>query len=233
MTLRSRWFPALFRFVAIAGVALVLHACEPLDDDTQGEADDSFDAGDSTVQTERTPQAKPATPPPAAETGDLGSRVDSIADAQRALATKVEGIASDVKDIKSSLSQQQDAAEAASTAEYRRGLDEFYDRKYQEGAETFRHLLASGHPTALQSNCLYWIGECEYGAGNYDAALEAFRRVSEYPSSAKLDDAEMMVGMTYLRLGNRERARQAFEHLIDRYPDSEFVPRARRLLEKL
>jgi TolA-binding protein len=226
MMLRTRWYLPVFRAAAIASVALLLHACEPLDSDTQGDAqDESF--GD-----EETPTKVADTPAPetAAPAGNLGTRVDSLSVVQQELVSKVDAIQSDVRDIKSSISQGQTTANLALATEYRRGLDLFYERKYQEGADAFRRLLMNEHPTPLQSNCHYWVGECEYGAGNYPAAIDAFTAVQQFSNSPKLDDAQMMLGMTYLRMGDKTRARHEFETLIEKHPDSEFVPRARRIL---
>jgi TolA-binding protein len=85
----------------------------------------------------------------------------------------------------------------------------------------------------LVSNCHYWIGESYNGMGNYQQAIQEFSTVLRYSSSYKLDDALIMSGVCYLKLGDSATARQQFQELVSRYPESEYAPTAMRYLGKL
>ena len=54
-----------------------------------------------------------------------------------------------------------------------------------------------------------------------------------FTKSYKFDDALLMIGRCYLKLGDHEKANENFQALLDRYPDSEFVDKARKYIEKL
>ena len=99
--------------------------------------------------------------------------------------------------------------------------------------ETFQQLLDAGKPEDMQSNCQYWVGECEYGMHQYGEALTAFTKVFTYETSSKFDAAQIMIGESYLHLGNSARARSAFRTLLRKYPDSEYAPRAKKILASM
>jgi len=57
------------------------------------------------------------------------------------------------------------------------------------------------------------------------------RLIADYPSSKYGDEAQFMIAFIYEEyLQDQERARQAYQRLIDRYPNSELAASARRLL---
>jgi TolA-binding protein len=57
--------------------------------------------------------------------------------------------------------------------------------------------------------------------------------VFEYRNTSKADDAQLKIGLSYLKMGQRGRAKAEFDKLIDRYPGSEYVPRARKYLSEI
>ena len=126
---------------------------------------------------------------------------------------------------------------AVSSSEFKKryaaALDKFYARRYQEAIPLFQVLLRSNPKHPLASNCHYWIGESYNGMGAYQKALQEFSSVLGYASSYKLDDALIMSGVCYLRLGDSATARKQFQQLVSRYPESEYAPTAMRYLGKL
>ena len=118
-------------------------------------------------------------------------------------------------------------------ANYEMGLQQFYSRKYVDAVRVFKGLLSSNPDHRLASNCQYWIGESYNAMGEYSQAIEAFNAVLRYRSSYKLDDALLMNGLCHLKLGDRATAREKFQELVSRYPDSEYAPKALRYLGSL
>jgi tol-pal system protein YbgF len=114
--------------------------------------------------------------------------------------------------------------------EYTRAVNLFMDRKYQEAKDLFTQLLNSGVDHPLVANCQYWQGEALYGMREYREAIEAFQKVFNYPSQVKHDDAQVMIANSYYMLGQRDRARQEYQRLLDRYPNSDYVAFARQRL---
>lgn len=116
---------------------------------------------------------------------------------------------------------------------YEAALQRFYSKQYQQAIREFSGLLTSNPDHRLASNCQYWIGETYNAMGEYGQAVDAFNAVLQYKTSYKLDDALLMNGLCYLKLGDRATARENFQTLVSRYPDSEYAPKAMRYLGRL
>jgi tol-pal system protein YbgF len=116
---------------------------------------------------------------------------------------------------------------------YEEALSKFYGKRYAEAIDQFNGLVAQYPDHPRISNCVYWIGEAHFGAGNYQEAVNAFNRVLNYPRSLKKDDALLMLGRSHLQLNQKTEAREAFNRLIQEFPNSEFVAKAESWLNKM
>jgi len=116
---------------------------------------------------------------------------------------------------------------------YDEGFNLFQSRNYKAAIEVFEALLASDASNNLSDNAQYWIGESHYALGQYKAAVIDFEKVFTFPKSNKNPDAQFKLGLCYLRLGDREKAREEFQRLLDVYPKSEYVNRAQQHLAEL
>ena len=118
-------------------------------------------------------------------------------------------------------------------ATYQSGLERFNAKQFEDAIQVFQGLLASNPDHRLASNCRYWIGESYNAMGNYSEAINAFTDVLNYKASYKFDDALIMRGLCYMKIGNNDVAREQFQELVSRYPDSEYAPKAMRYLGRL
>jgi len=116
---------------------------------------------------------------------------------------------------------------------YESALQKFYARQYNDAIRILKNLLVTNPDNRLASNCQYWIGECYNAMGRYQDAIQAFNNVMRYRTSYKFDDALIMTGMIHLKMGDNQTARQQFEELVNRYPDSEYINKALRYLGQL
>ncbi len=117
--------------------------------------------------------------------------------------------------------------------DYQNALAEYNNHNYKLAIQLFEELLARNPPGSLSDNCRYWIGESYYGLGNYNQAIIEFTKVFSFNKSNKMDDAQLKLGLCYWKLGDRERARQEFERLLNDYPTSEYVEKAQQFLARL
>ena len=104
------------------------------------------------------------------------------------------------------------------TASYKGALSEYNSRQYESAIRGFTEVLTVAPQSDLADNAQYWIGECYYGMGNDEKALEAFYKVLDYPESNKLSDSHYKIGKTYLRMGNTESAKEELEAVVQNYP---------------
>ncbi len=115
---------------------------------------------------------------------------------------------------------------------YQEGLKLFRARNYGEAQSTFQAVLDS-NPGSLEDHCYYWIGECEFAQKNYQSAIEHFQKVFSFNRSSKKDDAQMMVANCYLAMGSKAKAREEYKKLIEKYPASPYVKKAKARLSKI
>lgn len=117
--------------------------------------------------------------------------------------------------------------------EYDQALDLFNQRNYERALSIWMGLVNTGAPEGLESNCHYWIGECYYAMRQYSEALTHFRHVFEYAQTTKKDDAQLKIALCYEQMGDKTRAKEEYQRLIDQYPVSPYVTRARERMGKL
>ena len=116
---------------------------------------------------------------------------------------------------------------------YDNALNNFNSRNYRAAIIEFTELSNEFPQNKLIGNFIYWIGESYYGMKNYSAAIEAFKNVTKHKTSHKYDDALLMAGISYLKLGDGTQAKLQFEELLDKFPNSEYSGKARRYLQSL
>ena len=118
------------------------------------------------------------------------------------------------------------------TSAYNAALAEFHRRNFQDAAAQFEAILASGGDK-LADNCHYWIGESDYGMKKYDEAIKHFETVLGYSGSGKRPYAQLMIGNAYNALGDKAAAKEAYNKVVNNYPSSEIVEKAKAKLAKM
>jgi len=113
---------------------------------------------------------------------------------------------------------------------YEEARSEFESRNYKSAITLFESLMSASTSHSLSDNAQYWIGECHYALGQYDAAIIDFEKVFTFPKSNKLDDAQYKLGLCYIRKGDTAKAREELNRLISNFPKSEYISRAENLL---
>lgn len=110
---------------------------------------------------------------------------------------------------------------------YEDALKAFNNRKYETAMRTFQSLLDRGVSEDMRDNCIYWIGECQFALGKYSAAIENFKEVLKFRQSEKKADAQFMLAQCYDKLGQKQKAKEAYEQVVKNYPMSKNVKRAK------
>ena len=118
-------------------------------------------------------------------------------------------------------------------ARYKQALKLFNQRKYAEARRIFESLLLQNPKHRLADNCQYWIGECYFGEQRYLEALAEFEKVFSFDARDKYDDAQIMIALCHLRLGNRAQARLELEQFLRFYPKSEYVAKAEAMYQRI
>jgi len=109
-------------------------------------------------------------------------------------------------------------------------LSLFQNHQYDQAIDAFFQLLQQDPRHSLADNCQYWLGECRFAQGKYYHAVAEFNKVFAYDVPDKQDDAQLMLGLAYLKLGEMSSARTEFDWLVSCYASSEYVNTAHRYL---
>ena len=94
-------------------------------------------------------------------------------------------------------------------------------------------MLNSNQQHELSENCQYWMGEAYFAKQQYDLALETFKQVFNFPGEKKEDDAQLKLGICYIKLRDNVKAKKELQNYIDQYPRGEFVSKAQSYLTQL
>jgi tol-pal system protein YbgF len=116
---------------------------------------------------------------------------------------------------------------------YQNALRSFNSRNYNAALKLFSEVLRQYPQGAYADNCLYWSGECYYALRDFANAIASFKKVFEFKNSSKADEAQLKIGMCYMKMGQPALAKGELKTLIDRYPASEYVPRAKKYLSEI
>ncbi len=116
---------------------------------------------------------------------------------------------------------------------YQIALQEYRNRNYNTAIRLFEELLQLDSNNSYSDNCQYWIGECYYALGMYQRALVEFEKVFAFVNSNKEDAAQLKIALCYKNLNQIDNAKEALQRLIVKYPKSEYIGLAKRLLAQL
>ena len=111
---------------------------------------------------------------------------------------------------------------------YQDALDDVYGKRFDQAIAKFQDLLRQGDSDNLADNAQYWSAESNYALGNYQQAIAEFERVFAFENNNKVDDAQFMIGIAYIKAGDPHLAQLELSNLLAFYQDSEYIVRAER-----
>lgn len=106
---------------------------------------------------------------------------------------------------------------------YHNARAQFERFQYAQAIASFQNLLQRYPNHSMADNCQYWIGECYFGMRQYQKAILEFQKVFAYSQTDKHDDAQLMIGMSYFKVGQPMEAREQFKTFLNTYQGSEYT----------
>lgn len=182
------------------------------------------------------------------ELSSISSSKDRMIDSLR---TELKNVNSQITALETAAQSQQIASNASSPslpttivddsraynseygAYYQDALDDYYVRNYNRSIRKFRELIARGSGAELADNCQYWIGEAYFAQGNYYQAIAEFQKVLATGGTNKANDAQLMIGIAYLKAGETELARSELNALMTFAANSSSAKKAMKYLRQL
>lgn len=129
--------------------------------------------------------------------------------------------------------EEEKAAPVVTESSYDDAMTAFKEHKYAVAAEGFKSIADDPSDAELASRAKYWLGETYFAQKKYSKALPLFQESLTIKNSEKKADAQFMIGQTYERLGNKVKAKAAYEKVVKNYPMSKNVKRAKERWAKL
>ena len=113
---------------------------------------------------------------------------------------------------------------------YIESLAFYQNAEWEKSLEGFQYLLSTGNTNMLLDNCQYWLGETYFKMKQYHKAIDEFNKVFLYLDSNKRDDSLYKLAKCYMLLGDEIKANESLINLVERYPNSEYVKKAKQIL---
>jgi len=114
---------------------------------------------------------------------------------------------------------------------YIESLAYYQNAEWNKSLEGFDYLINTGNTNMLLDNCQYWLGETYFKMKKYHNSIEEFNKVFLYMDSNKRDDSLYKLAKCYILLGDELKANEALVNLVDNYPNSEYVKKAKKILK--
>ena len=113
---------------------------------------------------------------------------------------------------------------------YIEALGAYQNGNMKKSLDSFKYLLKLKTNYDLLDNCQYWIGEIYFKMKEYHNAIIELEKVFDYVNSNKHDDALYKLSKCYLSLNNEKQADYELNKLVNNYPNSEYVKKAKLIL---
>lgn len=115
---------------------------------------------------------------------------------------------------------------------YNRARSLFLEENFQGAAGLFKEYVKQFPDSELADNALYWLGECHYSQGEYQAAIKTFKDVATlYPRRGKVPDALLKTAYAYLILDDSDRAHHYLKLVVKGYPSTQEGEKAEQKLK--
>ena len=117
---------------------------------------------------------------------------------------------------------------------YLDGYAQFNSGDYAAAEQSFQQFLARAPESDLADDAQYWIGECFFSRKDHRRAILEFRKVvDQYPFGNRVPHAFLKIGLSYLALGDRDRAAENLETVVQAFPKSDVATVARATLDEI
>src|SRR5207249_5802624 len=117
---------------------------------------------------------------------------------------------------------------------YMEGYAQFNSGDFTSAERSFQAFLSGAPDSDLADDAQYWIGECFFSRKDFRRAILEFRKViDQYPFGNRVPHAFLKLGLSYLALGDRERASENLETVVQAFPKSDVATVARATLDQI
>jgi len=125
-------------------------------------------------------------------------------------------------------------APASEQAAYDTAFNMLREGHFEQSVANFQEFLRNYPNSRLAGNAQYWLGEAYYVTRDFENAKQAFINLGvSYPNSDKVPDALLKLGYIYGELGDKAKAREILNKVMQAYPGSQAASLAQKRLSLL
>lgn len=125
-------------------------------------------------------------------------------------------------------------AEKAPPANFEIGQRMIDNKQYDEATEVFREIVRKNANANDVRKARYLLAESLFLGENYaTAALEYSEYKRAYPKDSRMAEATFRQAQAFKSLGKKKEAKLFFQELVEKYPKSTLVPRAKNELKQI
>lgn len=123
--------------------------------------------------------------------------------------------------------------DATQNIQVQQGINEFKKGNFNEAIKLLK--LAKSNETSKknQSEISFYLAEAYFKSGDYQNSMSNYAAVIQNNNSSFVAESQMKIAESNLRLGKVNDAKLAYQKLITSFPDSQYVPIAKKMLQQL
>lgn len=107
------------------------------------------------------------------------------------------------------------------------------DKNYKQAINELIAILNNTNDGNLKGSTQYYLGESHLNLKNYDKAIDSYKNVLKSPKTDLYDDSQYKIANAYYQKGDNSIAKMEFQTLVKKYPTSQYLPFARKMLQQL
>jgi len=125
-------------------------------------------------------------------------------------------------------------ASPAATDAYNTAFELLKQGRYNEAVTDFEGFLGKHGNTDLADDATFWVAEAKRVSREWEGALASYEAVmSNFPTSQKVPDAMLKVGIVQYEIGAYANARATLGEVVSRYPGSRVASSAQQRLARM
>ncbi|HOQ48871.1 MAG TPA: tetratricopeptide repeat protein [Candidatus Kapabacteria bacterium] len=106
-------------------------------------------------------------------------------------------------------------------------------RQYDKAIEELEKVANSTKNEAVRNEAKFLLAESHSQLGNYEQAAEIYSELLKKGSGEKTAEIAIKLADCKIKLGRITEAKNTYREIIEKYPRSEYVPKARKMLQQM
>lgn len=119
------------------------------------------------------------------------------------------------------------------TDDFTLGENNFKKKNYDEALPFLTKVIRKDRNGKNAGKAHYYLGKINYEKKNYNQAVSHLKRSLTIKGTGYKDNAQALLAEAYIRSGSTDLAIAAYKSLINNYPSSKYIPKARKMLQQL